>query len=36
VFVLNFSDLKKPNTCEAAGTRAKGITKDLLKKMGIF
>jgi beta-lactamase class D/beta-lactamase class D OXA-1 len=36
VFVLNFSDLKKPNTTEAGGTRAKGIAKDLLKQMDIF
>lgn len=36
IFVLNFSDIQAPTTSDAAGTRAKEITKKLLTKMDIF
>nr|AIA16210.1 ClassD_beta_lactamase [uncultured bacterium] len=36
VFVLNFSDIQAPTTSDAAGPRAKEITKALLTKMDLF
>lgn len=36
VFVLNFSDLKRPQTSEAGGLRAKEIAKKILQQFEVF